>query len=443
MGVKPVEYVKDSSTSGFAVAGDEKPITQTNANTIQKDVNQGNTKDLDNAQDKYLSSLVDEDTIDYNPDEQKNVGANQIDTKGEDGEDLSEKNSGGSAAASTAMSVVAGLSFFIPVLTGLTIKKKAGAAGDGISQALMAAIIAVAAAGTVATSLLFDPNKGERENQTNNAEQNNQTIQAYYDTLSGDMDEMVNDSERYKELLAGKTQSDVDMITELGVLQAELAVYQAQGDTEKAAEIQAKIDEIKNGAKDDPAGAELADIKEGLETYAGHYNESIGVAESGATVSEFLKDGYTMKTFADINMYMALACALLAASSIVIWSPKIPPFDVAPNITAKILMGVAAALFATSAGILGKTAKVESDAGHAGSQMGGLVGELNENIEAQGGFTEETSAGYAEGDAEYTQTTQKTQEGVDNALKAQKSRLNSKGDDEGSEGGEGGEGDNK
>ena len=57
MAIKPVEYVKDSSTQGFASAGDQKTITSTNANTIQKDVDQGNTKDLDVSQQKYLDSF--------------------------------------------------------------------------------------------------------------------------------------------------------------------------------------------------------------------------------------------------------------------------------------------------------------------------------------------------------------------------------------------------
>ena len=45
-GVKPVEYIKDSSTAGFAVAGDQKPITDNNANTIKKDVDE--LVDVDN-----------------------------------------------------------------------------------------------------------------------------------------------------------------------------------------------------------------------------------------------------------------------------------------------------------------------------------------------------------------------------------------------------------
>ncbi|MGN1153947.1 MAG: hypothetical protein ACI4S3_07945, partial [Candidatus Gastranaerophilaceae bacterium] len=82
MGVKPVEYKRDSSTQGFAVAGDKKDITKTTANTIKKDVDQGNTQDLDNAQSRYLEQNIDYDNIEYTEEENKNVGKNQIDTEG-------------------------------------------------------------------------------------------------------------------------------------------------------------------------------------------------------------------------------------------------------------------------------------------------------------------------------------------------------------------------
>lgn len=111
-GVKPVEYIKDSSTAGFAVAGDQKPITDNNANTIKKDVDQGNTEKLDNGQTRLLDSKVDEDTIDYSNDEMKNVGKNQIDTKGKDGEELSEKDDKAGAAVSTTVAA-AGTAFEI------------------------------------------------------------------------------------------------------------------------------------------------------------------------------------------------------------------------------------------------------------------------------------------------------------------------------------------
>ena len=101
---------KDSSTQGFAVAGDEKVITKQNANTIKKDVDQGNTEDLDNGQERCLERYVDYDNIEYTEEENKNVGRNQIDTKGAD------KNSDGGVADSTVasgVSVAAGTTFAV------------------------------------------------------------------------------------------------------------------------------------------------------------------------------------------------------------------------------------------------------------------------------------------------------------------------------------------
>ena len=97
-GVKPVEYKKDSSTIGFAIAGDQKQITKDNAVTIEKDVKQGNTNDLDNAQSKYLESQIEDvDNIEYSDDERKNVGKNQINT--DDTENTNGLQTTGSMAA--------------------------------------------------------------------------------------------------------------------------------------------------------------------------------------------------------------------------------------------------------------------------------------------------------------------------------------------------------
>ena len=114
-GVKPVEYIKDSSTAGFAVAGDQKPITDNNANTIKKDVDQGNTEKLDNGQTRLLDSKVDEDTIDYSNDEMKNVGKNQIDTKG-----IENTDAGNATGTTAGMVGLAALQVYLGKLLAAT-----------------------------------------------------------------------------------------------------------------------------------------------------------------------------------------------------------------------------------------------------------------------------------------------------------------------------------
>jgi hypothetical protein len=71
MAVNKVEYKLDSTTSGFAVAGDEVQIKSNNAEIIQKDVDEGVTEKLSSGQKNYLakiSSVSSSDTTDYETD---------------------------------------------------------------------------------------------------------------------------------------------------------------------------------------------------------------------------------------------------------------------------------------------------------------------------------------------------------------------------------------
>ena len=45
MAINKVEYINNSSTAGFAIAGEEKVINNSSAQTIKKDVDEGNTED--------------------------------------------------------------------------------------------------------------------------------------------------------------------------------------------------------------------------------------------------------------------------------------------------------------------------------------------------------------------------------------------------------------
>ena len=58
MAINKVEYIKDSSTSGFAIAGDQKVINKQNAQTIEKDVEEKNTQDLTGGQKRYLNNAL-------------------------------------------------------------------------------------------------------------------------------------------------------------------------------------------------------------------------------------------------------------------------------------------------------------------------------------------------------------------------------------------------
>lgn len=428
-GVKPVEYKKDSSTTGFAVAGDQKQITKDNAVTIEKDVKQGNTNDLDNAQSKYLESQIEDvDDIDYTDDERKNVGKNQIDTAGEDGEDLSEKDGKAGAVAGGASAVAAaGLGAAGAILGATAEIKKDAAVGEKLPGGMLPVGIIAAAFSAQALAFsfegLFDPNLSERESQTASAEENDQTIQSYIDQMTADMDTMTEDAATYADLSEQKVTSDVNRITQIGVLQAQIAVYESQGNTEKVAELQAQIAELTAEGEADESGKKIDELQGAMETYSGNNAEAIGVADSGTTVAEFLKDGNPMSNWAkaaEVASYVGAAVMLVG----VLLSAKRIGQDLAGIFTAPFATADSSglALFTASALMMGvagmkygKIAEKEGSAGDAGDQMQEYVSNLYTNAESQSGFTESTGAEYTEIATKNAETTQKTQEGVDKA----------------------------
>ena len=429
-GVKPVEYKKDSSTTGFAVAGDQKQITKDNAVTIEKDVKQGNTNDLDNAQSKYLESQIEDvDNIEYSDDERKNVGKNQINT--DDTENTNGLQTAGSMAAATAGTTV------------MSVGASAGAVGAGAggiagyasltekaAKTAKVPWMAIAAGaidlgvGTMALIAVnaFDDQYGDRMNQLEAAGDNNTTIQSYYDQMAADMDTMTEDAATYADLSEQKVTADVDRITQIGALQAQIAVYQAQGDDEMVAQLQAQIAELTKEGEADETGGKIDELQQGLETYSGNNAEAVGVADSGATVAEFLGDGNQMGILgtvnsailliSGVNMLQATVDAAKAAASVP-WPGNIAAGIVAIAGAAMMVAGNAMVLIAAVK--MGSKTKDEFKCADAGSEMQDNVNNLLGNVEQQGGFTESTGAEYTEIATKNAETTQKTQEGVDKA----------------------------
>lgn len=413
-GVKPVEYKKDSSTTGFAVAGDQKQITKDNAVTIEKDVKQGNTNDLDNAQSKYLESQIEDvDNIEYSDDERKNVGKNQIDT------DDVEKTKGEDKAAAAAGSAISAAGF---MFGGQIAKAVAGLVPKSATSAVAAVACGVVFLGSgtlaVVSANNFDPEYNERTSQKDSAEETNNTIQSYYDQMAADMDTMTEDAATYADLSEQKVTADVDRITQIGALQAQIAVYQAQGDDEMVAQLQAQIAELTKEGEADETGGKIDELQQGLETYSGNNAEAVGVADSGATVSDFLRQGNNMGVYGTINSTMlAVATGYATAAAIASISSVRWPWDVPIAFAAAALDTATAALYITATSKMVKKTVNEFKCADAGSEMQDNVNNLLGNVEQQGGFTESTSAGYTEIATKNAETTKKTQEGVDKANK--------------------------
>ncbi len=431
-GVKPVEYKKDSSTTGFAIAGDQKQITKDNAVTIEKDVKQGNTNDLDNAQSKYLESQIEDvDNIEYSDDERKNVGKNQINT--DDTENTNGLQTAGSmvgsalqvgtgAAASAAMSAPTGAGAVSDISTMASVGENT-AAIPWMALAAGAIDLGAGAAALVAVNA-FDNQYGDRMNQLEAAGDNNTTIQSYYDQMAADMDTMTEDAATYADLSERKVTADVDRITQIGALQAQIAVYQAQGNDEMVAQLQAQIAELTKEGEADETGGKIDELQQGLETYSGNNAEAVGVADSGATVAEFLGDGNQMGILGTANTALLTASGLLMISGTVKAAKaalQVPflsiPVASAIAIAGAVMMVAGNAMVLSAAYKMGSKAKDEFKCADAGSEMQDNVNNLLGNVEQQGGFTESTGAEYTEIATKNAETTQKTQEGVDKANK--------------------------
>lgn len=413
MAIKPVEYIKDSSTPGFAVAGDEKTITSSNANIIQKDVDQGNTEDLDSFQTNFLEARVDYDNLDYSEEEMEKVGEQQIDTEGEDGEDLSEKNQKtGSNVAIAAAATGAAATAAVCIGLGETKSGAGGWVGLAIS------IAQLAAAGTsLAFSIpsLFDPNLSERQSQTSKVGDNNTIMQQYVDKLLGDTESMEQDVATYSEISEMQTNDQVQTITELGALQAELQVYQSQGNSSKVTELKAQMEEIKKTSEENNKGPqeEMNGLKENINTYTGNNAEAQGVANSGSTVAEFLKLGEEFKTKANWTASLQLLAGVASALPVIPWTP----WEIPASGLGAIASAAAALLFMTAASMMFSNAKKEGEAADAGEDLASNVENLQYNIDGQAGYTEATSGAYTETDTAATETVSENQEAANNANK--------------------------
>ena len=411
--IQPVEYIKNSSTAGFAVAGDEKTITSDNANTIQKDVSQGNTKDLTVAQEKYLKSNVDKDTLDYSVEEMEKSGENKIDTTGEGGESLEEKDQkGGAASAATGAAVGAAGAAAMAIITATSSVEAVAKAGSSIPGGMLAAglVAAVGAGVAYACSFenTFDPNLAERKTQTSNAETNNNIINNYVKILDDQMDEINENSDKYREVLASQTETNIQTRSQTTAIDGEMMALAEQGlpiiDLEKQ---KSKIQKRSNN-KITADSEELTRIKESMSDYTAKNAEASGVKTSGDTVAQFLNEGKQMQNFAkaaQIASYVGVAVMALGVT----FSAMRIGVDLAGIFTAPfagldnaglVLFVAGGVLMGLAANNFGTRANDEGAAADAGSGMAENLSTLGQYIDANSQTVGTASEGIKEQDNE-------------------------------------------
>lgn len=457
------KYNKPSSTDAinkqYGFPPKDVIINKSTANAVKKDVNQGNV-DLNNGQAKYLESQVDYDTIDYSLEEREKSGTQQIDAEN------TKNTKTGRAIATTSASVVGSVAGGIANTVGQTVQKnmvdtaqkklsetlaknlkfdfkngtvsfknpsevkKAALEADKASKVPFGAVVAggIALGGSVlamTSANNFDEQFSERVSQLKAAEDTNTLIQEYYDVLSSDMEAMVEDSTKYAELGDIKLQSDIDLITEIGALQAELQVYQSQGNMEKTGEIEAKITSLKEEGEQNSVKGELDSLRANIEQYRGNAAEAEGVKASGDSVSEFLQQGKTMGVLAAVQFALMTASAILmlkGTTNAIKAAAKVPSIS-GPFKAAAMACAIAGSAMMVAANVTTVLAALkmknkmndEFDCASAGSDMETKLASLGDNLENQEGFTETVEGDYVVQDVKATEYTQKAQEGVNKA----------------------------
>lgn len=403
-GVKAVEYINDSTTSGFAVAGDSVEITEQNAATIEKDDQNGNLETLDGAQTRYLEGFTENDKTDYDNTE----GDENLDSvDAEQQEKDKQGNSAAAAGAATAGSMAA-LTFGAAIL-----------ANTGNLQNIMNAFtapvvggvdVAVAAAG-LAGVLTFDKDYGKRLSEANAAAEKINAVNQYYETLNKDLEALngTDDNTSYEvvpeegaaegEGQEGETQ---DIISILSQLYTQLDKANADKDQARASEISAKISQIETtilaniegaentgtettgetataegvvaeggteGATEAPASPEEATGGGLLDHFATNNTGAHEAFDTATNVASFLREGNNIGSIGIMNTAALAGCAAISGVLAARAFTGVTIFTIAQATVGAALCGTAAGIFAGASVTMGVKAANELKAGSKGSDV--------------------------------------------------------------------------
>lgn len=465
MAVQPVEYKHKSSTEGFADVGDKKNINSADANIIYKDEKQGFV-DLDKAQETYLGNFVETDKVTYSKEENNNIGKTQIDTSN------TGKTNGWNATGTSAGTVVGGVVGSLAVKAGASkigsevstqvaskvatetaAKSGAEAAKEGASEAAKATAASdskaaqaaqakateaakhpfapvIAGGISLATSLLslqsankFDDKYNDRMNANGSAETTNSTMQNAVDQMTGDQEAMGQESADYENMASDSQANALVAVGQKAALQIQYQQLVAQGDNQGAQNILKQIQDLEKSQAEDPNKDKMQACKDNIAQYQQNSEVASGVADSGQSVSDFLKDGKTMGLVGRIMAGIdAIIMVITAAGAI----KSIASIVKAPTLLkglAGICAAAGAALFVASTAVMTTaTLKINSKASDeykcadAGDNMQTNIDNLRAGITTQSSSTDATSTGYVATDTKDAAVLQKTKENADKGV---------------------------
>lgn len=401
-------------------------ITQGNAKEIYVAWKRGEVE-LSQVQQKKCESFLSPEELDevqYDSGVTQNRGKNAVDAS-------DTSNKGGAATAATQTAATGGaLAGTIVAICGGMSKLTTKGQSNGFTSLACAVVAAASSAIALAMAFAFDPALKDRKNHSDNAANDNQTMDGYSENLTNTMDMMNEDVQTYNEQQANLTKTVNTQTSQMADLQMQYDAAVAMGDKQGAQAIKEKMLALQ---KQDNSGLEdeLAETGSAIEDYRAMNVESAGCAESGQTVADFLKDGKPMGAVATTSAILATATTVLLGIATVvgaipkIWSP-IGPVDGPPAILSAISWAVATLAMGTTATKMWSTASAENECGSNGDDMQDHVNNLNEMITQQDSYTTDTEGAFEESDEAAAESKSEASEKAGESVAGNKETLGNK-----------------
>lgn len=379
MAINKVEYIKDSSTSGFAIAGDQKVINKQNAQTIEKDVEEKNTQDLTGGQKRYLNNALEgSDNTNY-----ENTGGDETglgDDEGISDKDLNKSNGPGTKEGLTTMGSMgaagaavgmSGMAFAFAQQQGISV---AQVAMNAWAAPIIGGIDLALAAGATAGVAMFDSSYSERLSEESAASEYISTIDEYIQNMDIDIQSFIDKTGKGAETPEASEKPETDNNEKLAALQAELDEAIANGDEEKANELRAQIGEIKNG---EGAKVPAKNEEQIAAEVVARNSEAHDIDGYTTDVASFLSEGNVYGKFGTIN---ATALAVCTAGStflsVLAWRGA-NLFNTPLAIAGAAMCVAASATFAAATGLMTAKTVNEYKCGASGNNLTNKLGVLS------------------------------------------------------------------
>ena len=385
MAINKVEYIKDSSTSGFAIAGDQKVINKQNAQTIEKDVEEKNTQDLTGGQKRYLNNALEgSDNLNY-----ENTGGNETDldnnenVENDTSDNATPKHSNtgpgakeglttmGSMGAAGAAAGMTGMAFAFAQQQGVSM---AQVAMNAWAAPIIGGIDLALAAGATVGVAMFDSSYSERLSEASAVSEYISTIDEYIQNMDIDIQSFVDEIDEGEESPDVPKEPEVDNNEKLVTLQAELDEAIANGDEERANELRAQIEEIKNG---EGAKVPAKNEEQIAAEVVARNSEAHDIGGFTTDVASFLSEGNIYGKFGVINSAALAVCTAGSTFlSVLAWRGA-NLFNTPLAIAGAAMCIAASATFATATGLMTAKTVNEYKCGASGNNLTNKLGELS------------------------------------------------------------------